>query len=319
MAGRDRLRRSRLLCFQDGRPGLGGSVPETGAGAGRRSGAGRPAPLPLPVLPPAGPLSRTRHLLSVRNRGYFADVPRPRAPSSPPPQKQFPIFGRELWRRRLGIFCRWGRDSLNREPDFRGLRLLLSSRRMPKWNPEERNFRRELCDPPSEPKYDDKRNHAAARQGEQEQQEEHVFRHQASLRSGRQYFRERPLPVWPPPGCRDQSLAQGGRTRSQRPARPDGGPESTAGRRGLPGFRHPPASRECHGLPLAEVLRKAVGRRPPPRMRRAESANPQFGAGLEPRLLVPQGFDRIDSRCAIRGQCARRQRGQENHGCCAGL
>jgi len=57
------------MIVQEGAPYLG------------RTGAGRPAPLPLPELSPAGPLSRTRHLLSVRNRGYFRILPRPSTPS----------------------------------------------------------------------------------------------------------------------------------------------------------------------------------------------------------------------------------------------
>jgi hypothetical protein len=69
---------------------------QTGGNIRRGSGEGRPAPLPLPVLPSCGPLSRTRQLLPMRNRGYCRDACRPGAPSSPAPFKTIPYYSAHL-------------------------------------------------------------------------------------------------------------------------------------------------------------------------------------------------------------------------------
>jgi hypothetical protein len=92
VAGRNPLRRSRLLCVQDPGPCLGGSGPEIGAGAGRGSGAGPPAPLPLPIFPSCGPAFMDA-AVSSREIGdisgmFPGHVRRPH----PPPPKQFPVI-----------------------------------------------------------------------------------------------------------------------------------------------------------------------------------------------------------------------------------
>ena len=62
----------------------------TASNIGGGSGAGRPAPLPLPVFPSCRPLSWTRQLLPMRDRGYCRDAGRPGAPSPPTPCKTIP-------------------------------------------------------------------------------------------------------------------------------------------------------------------------------------------------------------------------------------
>ena len=75
MAGRNPLRRSRLLCAQDPGPCLGVSLPEIGAGPGRGSGPGRPAPLPLSISPSCGPAFMDA-AVSSRERGtQYREVP----------------------------------------------------------------------------------------------------------------------------------------------------------------------------------------------------------------------------------------------------
>jgi len=91
-AGRNPLRRSRLLCAQDPGPCLGGSLPEIGAGAGKGSGPGRPAPLPLPISPSCGPAFMDAAVSSREIGDISGMFPGHVRPPDPPPPKQFPII-----------------------------------------------------------------------------------------------------------------------------------------------------------------------------------------------------------------------------------